>query len=97
MLCDVNGGAAALDLRVWVTPVTIARESLTVFAIQDVTDENRRLVLRLFFHDTLTTADGLRAIIETWPDLNGSEALQTASWLLIWWTNFWMRSIRPEI
>jgi signal transduction histidine kinase len=78
ILCDVNGGVAALDLRVWATPITIAGESLTVFAIQDITDENRRSVLeRLFFHDILNTADGLRAIIETWPDLNSSEAQRT--------------------
>ena len=78
MLCDVNGGVAALDLRVWATPITIAGEPLTVFAIQDVTDENRRSVLeRLFFHDILNTADGLRAIIETWPDLHSGEAVRT--------------------
>jgi signal transduction histidine kinase len=77
MLCDVNGGVAALDLRVWATPITLAGEPLTVFAIQDITDENRRSVLeRLFFHDILNTADGLRAIIETWPDLNSGEALR---------------------
>ena len=82
MLCDANGGVAALDLRVWATPITIAGERLTVFAIQDITDENRRAVLeRLFFHDILNTADGLRAIIETWPDLNGSEARRPARWL----------------
>ena len=77
MLCDADGGVAALDLRVWATPITIAGERLTVLAIQDITDENRRAVLeRLFFHDILNTADGLRAIIETWPE-NASEARQT--------------------
>jgi hypothetical protein len=75
MLCDENGAVAALDLRVSATPITIAGERLTVFAIQDITDENRRAVLeRIFFHDILNTADGLRAIIETWPDLTGAEA-----------------------
>jgi hypothetical protein len=78
ILCDMNGGAEALDLRVWATPITIGGERLTVLAIQDITDEKRRAVLeRLFFHDILNTADGLRAIIETWPDLNGREARQT--------------------
>jgi len=79
ILCDGNGGPAALDLRVWATPITIAGERLTVFALQDITAENRRAVLeRLFFHDILNTADGLRAIFETWPDdLTGGDARQT--------------------
>jgi hypothetical protein len=46
--------------------------------MQNITDENRRAVLeRLFFHNILNTADELRAIIETWPDLTGSEAQRT--------------------
>src|SRR5271169_21235 len=78
ILSEMNEEVSALDLRVWATPITIAGERLTVFAIQDITDENRRAVLeRLFFHDILNTADGLRAIIETWPDLTGSEAQRT--------------------
>jgi hypothetical protein len=80
ILSEMNEGVAALDLRVWATPITIAGERLTVFAIQDISDENRRAVLeRLFFHDILNTADGLRAVIETWPDQNGGEARQMAA------------------
>lgn len=62
-------GVAALDLRVWATPMTIAGEPFTIFAIRDVTDEKRRQVLeRIFFHDLVNAAGGLRGILEIWPD-----------------------------
>lgn len=62
-------GVAALDLRVWATPLTIGGEPFTIFAIRDVTDEKRRQVLeRIFFHDLVNAAGGLRGILEIWPD-----------------------------
>jgi len=78
ILCEMNGIMSALDLRVRATPITIDGEPLTVFAMQDITDEKRRAVLeRLFYHDILNIADGLRAILEAWPDQTGSEARQS--------------------
>ncbi|MBI3784221.1 MAG: PAS domain-containing sensor histidine kinase [Deltaproteobacteria bacterium] len=60
----------ALDLRVWATPLEIAGQSLTLFALRDTTAEKRREVLeRLFFHDVLNSAGGLRAVMEIWPEL----------------------------
>lgn len=77
ILRDVNGQTAALDLRVWATPIRIGGERLTVFAIQDITDEKRCAVLeRLFFHDILNTAGGLHGILDVWPELEGQEALK---------------------
>jgi signal transduction histidine kinase len=73
----VDDGTAALDLRVWATPVTVDGESFTVFAVRDTTDEKRRQVLeRLFFHDTLNAVAGLTAILDMWPEPSGEAALE---------------------
>ncbi|MBM3286478.1 MAG: HAMP domain-containing histidine kinase [Candidatus Eisenbacteria bacterium] len=74
---SAKDGPAALDLRVWTTPIELAGERYTVFAVRDATDEKRREVLeRLFFHDLLNVVSGLHAILEIWPGLSGEEALQ---------------------
>ncbi len=55
----------ALDLRVWATPLELAGEQFTVFALVDISDEKRRRVLeRIFFHDILNTAGGLVGFTE---------------------------------
>lgn len=54
-----------LDLRVWSTPVEINNESFTVFSVLDIGDEKRRRALeRVFFHDILNAASGLRGLSE---------------------------------
>jgi signal transduction histidine kinase len=64
----------ALDLRVWATPLKINDETFTVLAVKDVQDEKRRLVLeRIFFHDILNTASGLRGISELMQDSEPDE------------------------
>jgi len=75
ILRDVGGDIAALNLRVRVTPISVAGEPFTIFAMQDIGDEKRRAVLeRLFFHDILNTAGGLQGILDVWCDLDGDEA-----------------------
>lgn len=54
-----------LDLRVWARPVEVADEPYTVFSIVDISPERRRDALeRIFFHDVLNTASGLRGLAE---------------------------------
>ncbi len=54
----------ALDLRVWTKPIVIENHSFTVFTIEDISDEKRRIALeRIFFHDVLNTATGLKGFI----------------------------------
>jgi signal transduction histidine kinase len=73
----VHGATAALDLRVWTTPVTVEGKSFTVFAVRDTTDEKRRQLLeRLFFHDSLNAVAGLSAILDMWPEPRGEAALE---------------------
>jgi len=53
----------ALDLDVLATPVTIERERFTVLALRDISSEKRRNVMeRVFFHDILNCAGGIRGL-----------------------------------
>ena len=54
-----------LDLRIWARSVELCGKSYVVFVARDISDEKRRGVLeRIFFHDILNTAGGIRGISE---------------------------------
>ena len=56
-------GCTALDLDVLATPVTIGEEHFTVLALKDISSEKRRQVMeRVFFHDILNSAGGIRGL-----------------------------------
>jgi signal transduction histidine kinase len=58
-------GLEGLDLRVIVKPMDLDGHILALVTIQDVSHEKRRRTLeRLFFHDVLNTAGGLRGLME---------------------------------
>ncbi|MDA0709321.1 MAG: response regulator [bacterium] len=60
-----KGTGEALDLRVWAKPLVMGDEELTIFTIADISHEKRREILeRIFFHDLLNTAGGLRGSAE---------------------------------
>ncbi len=55
----------ALDLRVRATPFSYNGDSFLFFVFHDVSHEMRRRALeRIFFHDILNTAGGLRGFVE---------------------------------
>lgn len=55
----------ALDLQVWATPLQVKDELFSVFAVKDISHEKRRRVLeRIFFHDLLNAAGGLRGFVD---------------------------------
>ena len=55
----------ALDLRVWARPIKLERELFTAFSAVDIRHEKRRQALeRIFFHDVLNTAGGLKGSVE---------------------------------
>ena len=59
------GGTQAFDLRVTATPVAVNTDRLTVCAIEDISDRKRLAVLqRMFFHDVLNTAGGIKGYAE---------------------------------
>jgi len=63
ILQDQTGDA--LDLRVWTNPLLVDDTLFTVFAVTDISHEKRREFLeRIFFHDILNTAGGLRGSAE---------------------------------
>lgn len=68
-------GPAALDLRVWATPVSVGGAPYLVVAMRDTSDEQRRRVLeRLFFHDVLNSAGGLHGLLTLLPEMPEAEA-----------------------
>jgi signal transduction histidine kinase len=64
--CRINqANGSALDLRVSATPLEINGELFTIFTVADIGHEKRRRALeRIFFHDILNTAGGLRNLSE---------------------------------
>lgn len=59
-----NSGGA-LDLKVHTTPLEIEGEKFTAFSVNDISNEKRRKVLeRMFFHDLLNSAGGMRGLVD---------------------------------
>lgn len=76
LTCIAPLGEISRDLRVWATPLA-CQGQFTVFAIRDTSDEKRRMVLeRLFFHDVLNTAGGLRGLMEVLQEVSAEESLE---------------------
>lgn len=65
MLRRGDMGVEALDLEVSSSPTTVDGESYLLFSVQDLSDQKRRRTLeRLFFHDMLNSAGGLRGLMD---------------------------------
>lgn len=55
----------ALDLRVWAIPIDVHGEAFTMFSVLDISAEKRRATLeRIFFHDVLNTAGGVKGLAD---------------------------------
>jgi signal transduction histidine kinase len=56
-----DAGEAALDLKVWASPMQLRGQRFTFLAIGDISEAKRRLFLeRIFLHDVMNTASALR-------------------------------------
>ena len=63
-----------LDLRVWSRPLEIEGCRFTVFSVTDISDEKRRKALeRIFFHDVLNTAGGVKGLADLLTEMKLSE------------------------
>jgi signal transduction histidine kinase len=61
------------------TPLEIAQVPVIMVVLRDTSDVQRRQVLeRMFFHDALNAAGGLRGLMDVWPDLSPEEAASLA-------------------
>ncbi len=64
-----------LELRVYASPLRENDYQFTIFAVSDVSHEKRRRALeRIFFHDVLNTAGGLRGFVELLKHSDSTEA-----------------------
>lgn len=64
----------SLDLRARTRAIAAGGESLIVLALEDIADEKRRRLLeRVFFHDVLNTAGGVRGLTELLADASEDE------------------------
>jgi signal transduction histidine kinase len=76
----LNDSWNALDLKVSTTPFEYEGEQFTIFALQDISHEKRRLALeRTFFHDVLNTAGGLRGYVELLLESEAEEVPEVAN------------------
>jgi signal transduction histidine kinase len=67
--------ADALDLRVKTTPLKIGGERFTICAFVDISHEKRRRALeRIFFHDILNMAVGMKLLVTGLLKAEGTEA-----------------------
>jgi hypothetical protein len=77
ILCRGPEGIFSLDLRVWTNPLAVGNENYTVFAVRDISADNRRKIMeRIFFHDALNAAGGLRSVFSIMPNLSPVEFLE---------------------
>ena len=58
-------GPQAMDFRATATPCQLDDETYLIFCLSDISHHKRRRVLeRIFFHDILNTAGGMRNLVE---------------------------------
>ncbi len=77
ILREPGASLPALDLLVWATPIHVGGHRFMVFTARDTTDEKRRSVLeRIFFHDVLNAAGGLRGVVDLLPESDPGEQLE---------------------
>jgi len=75
---QTDQGERALDLRVTASSLDLDGR-FTAFAFDDIGDEKRRAVLeRMFFHDVLNTAAGVRNLLEVLPALSDRYRQETS-------------------
>ncbi|MDD5302828.1 MAG: PAS domain-containing sensor histidine kinase [Elusimicrobia bacterium] len=71
-----------LDLKVWATPFRHEGFAFTIFAAEDISHEKRRRILeRIFFHDVMNTAGGVKGLSEILEGSGPAEASEIAKLL----------------
>ena len=72
----VAGEAHSLDLKVTARPFRVEGETFVIVTLNDISDMKRRRALeRLFFHDVINLAGGLRGMVELMQQIKDPERL----------------------
>ncbi|MBR9977075.1 MAG: histidine kinase [Bacteroidetes bacterium] len=67
-------GPQALEYRVFAVPMRLADQDVILLSLVDISDELRRHALeRIFFHDVLNTASGVRSVADLFRIVTGEE------------------------
>lgn len=83
--CRLTNGQTddSFDLRVWAAPFVFDGIAVTVFSMVDISHEKRRGALeRIFFHDIMNTASGIRGFAELLTDAGADEMTEYRSMIL---------------
>lgn len=75
----VNGRTESLDLLIQATPLEYGGELFSIFSVQDISHQKRRAALeRIFFHDILNLAGGVKGFAQYMSDAPADEMLEMA-------------------
>ncbi len=75
----VNGRTASLDLLIQATPLEYRGERFSIFSVQDISHQKRRAALeRIFFHDILNLAGGVKGFAEFMCEAPSGQTLEMA-------------------
>lgn len=67
----------AIDLMVYANPIQVDGEKFTSFSVIDISAEKRKELLeKVFFHDILNVASGLRGLLDILPEVTKSEGIE---------------------
>jgi hypothetical protein len=73
----VDGEAKNLDLKVTARPFKVEGEAFVIVTLSDISDMKRRRALeRLFFHDVINLAGGLRGMVELMQQIKDPDRIQ---------------------
>jgi nitrogen-specific signal transduction histidine kinase len=85
-----------MELRVWAKPLVIEGKNYSIFTFTDISNEKRRLALeRIFFHDVLNTASGLKSSLNLLKDSEGRDKIELQD-LAISLTNRLVETIKAQ-
>ncbi len=77
LLMEKEGRIEAAEYRVRATPIEIAGVPLTIFVLQNISDQKRRSALeRVFFHDAANILGGLVGLTQTLKDCTPARAAE---------------------
>ncbi len=73
----ISSNGDAFDFRVSTNPINLNNENYSVFSISDISDEKRKALFeKLFFHDIINTAGGMKGFIQVLKDADPTSNIE---------------------